>query len=359
MAGSHAAPQASPLGSIRRACFQCFAFVLPVAVLGVPLCLVVAPFSLWPTRTAAFATALLGPVSYAVLYVLCAGLFSLPFQKAIVPGRFPRDLSHPIYVRRRMYGSCWAMVYYFKPIYALCLSIPILKRALFRLFGYRGPTGFTVYPDTWIRDLPLLHLGNGAYVANRATLGTNIALSNGRILVDRIQVDGNAMVGHLAMIAPGAIIGCGAQIGVGAMIAPGAIIGQGAKVGVGSAIGIRCELGEGSLVRPMSTLDHRAIIGADAVVETMSYVGRAAVIGPKISIASGALIRARARILAQTTADAVPSARTAPGEWHASSRPHGAVTAVGAPAIDNGLAEFQRGCKKRLVCLDGGVTVPR
>jgi hypothetical protein len=49
----------------------------------------------------------------------------------------------------------------------------------FRLFGYRGSMKFTVYPDTWIRDLPLLMFGEGAYVSNRATLRTNIVLSNG------------------------------------------------------------------------------------------------------------------------------------------------------------------------------------
>jgi hypothetical protein len=38
---------------------------------------------------------------------------------------------------------------------------------------------FTVYPDSWIRDLPLLPFGQGEYVANPSTIGTNIVLNKG------------------------------------------------------------------------------------------------------------------------------------------------------------------------------------
>jgi hypothetical protein len=69
-----------------------------------------------------------------------------------------------------MYGLCWTSLYYCKPVYHFCLCVPWLKALVFRLFGYRGDLNFTVYPDTWIRDLPLLDFGKGAYISNRATL---------------------------------------------------------------------------------------------------------------------------------------------------------------------------------------------
>jgi hypothetical protein len=124
---------------------------------------------------------LIAPLVYTLCFVLTAGALSLPFQSGIIAGKFPRDLRHPVYRKRRFYGLCWTSVYYFKPLYFLCLTIPWLKWATFRLFGYRGQMDFTIYPDTWIRDLPLLELGRGAYIANRATLGTNIPLSNGKV----------------------------------------------------------------------------------------------------------------------------------------------------------------------------------
>ena len=73
---------------------------------------------------------------------------------------------------------CWTSLYYCAPAYYLCLSLRPLKALAFRLLGHRGSLDFKVDPDTWIRDLPLRDLGPGAYVSNRATLGTNMVLSN-------------------------------------------------------------------------------------------------------------------------------------------------------------------------------------
>ena len=62
-----------------------------------------------------------------------------------------------------------------------------------RLFGYKGSLDVTIYPDAWLRDLPLLDLSPGAYVANRATMGTNMVRPDGTILVDRITVGAGAV----------------------------------------------------------------------------------------------------------------------------------------------------------------------
>jgi len=142
------------------------------------------------------------PMEWSMCFVVVAGLLSLPHQFAVKPGKFRRDVSDPRYFHRRLYGLCWTAVYYNKPVYFLCLSIPSLKWLMFRIFGYRGSMDFTVYPDTWIRDLPLLTFEPGAYVSNRATLGTNIVLSNGFLLVNAITLGSNSLVGHLAMLAP-------------------------------------------------------------------------------------------------------------------------------------------------------------
>lgn len=89
-----------------------------------------------------------------------------------------RALSCQQYVDRRLYGLCWSCLYYFTPIYYLVLSIPILKHIVFRAFGYKGSLNITLYADTWIRDLPLLEIGKGVYIANKATIGTNMPLIN-------------------------------------------------------------------------------------------------------------------------------------------------------------------------------------
>lgn len=200
------------------------------------------------------------PLGYATLFMLVAAAISRPYQRAIVPGKFPRDLSHPVYRARRIYGLCWTSVYYHKPVYYLMLTIPALRKLMFRAFGYRGQLDFTVYPDTWIRDLPLLDLGAAAYLANRATLGTNMALSNGTCFVDRIRVGAGATVGHLAVLAPGATIG------------------DRAEVGATTVVGIGVRVGERANLQPCAGINHAARIGDGATVGSAAYVGAAAIV---------------------------------------------------------------------------------
>src|SRR5579872_2324997 len=180
----------------------------------------------------------LAPFAYAVVFVAVAGLLSIPHQRGIVPGKFPRTLTNPVYRDRRLYGLCWTSVYYFKPVYYLCVTVPALKAFTFRLFGYRGNLDFTIYADTWVRDLPLLDFGRGAYLGNRATIGSNQCFGD-RILVDRITFEEGSELGHLAMVSPGVYVGKGAEIGAGAGVGLRAKIG--AYSNIGPCSGIRSE----------------------------------------------------------------------------------------------------------------------
>jgi acetyltransferase-like isoleucine patch superfamily enzyme len=242
--------------SARRAAFICAAVLLSICIFGIPLTVTIIALLLAWTQSLAFGivTSLAVPIVFPFLFAVVAGLLSTPFQPSVRPGVFPRDPADRDYAFRRLYGLCWTSVYYFTPVYSICLSIPLLKRILFRLFGYAGPMQFTIYPDSWIRDLPLLHFENGAYISNKATLGTNIALNDGTILVDRITVGRNAMVGHLSMIAPGVALS------------------DAAEVGAGCSLGLRCKVLERAVIQPSCSISHNVIIGSGAHIGAMSYV---------------------------------------------------------------------------------------
>lgn len=227
----------------------------------------------WPTLAL-----LMCPFLYSLAFALVAGLLSIPHQRGIIPGRFPRTVSNNVYFHRRLYGLCWTALFYFKPVYYLVLMIDPLRRCVFRIFGYRGSLNFTVYPDTWIRDLPLLKLGNGAYISNRATLGTNLVLTNGRILSDFITVEDGACVGHMSMLAPGVHVG------------------RKAEVGVGCGIGIQTRIGDNAKVGPTSVLEHAVHIGAGTMVGTMAFIGSGSNVGPNLSIPAASLIPSRSRV---------------------------------------------------------------
>lgn len=223
--------------------------------------------------------AVLLPGLWTMASVTIAGVLSIPHQFSVQPGKFRRDVCDRLYFHRRVYGLCWTALYYNKPVYFVCLSVPFLKWMTFRLFGYRGSMKFTVYPDTWIRDLPLLHFEDGVYVSNRATLGTNIVLSNGFLLVDQITLGAKSLVGHLAMIAPGVEMESGAE------------------VAVGGGIGIRARLGAKSFVGPCSVIEHGVRLGAHAAVGAHSYIGSGSVIPDEMRLPAGSIIAPRTRII--------------------------------------------------------------
>jgi acetyltransferase-like isoleucine patch superfamily enzyme len=225
----------------------------------------------------------------ALTFAFTCALLSWPTRGAIVAGRFPRDLGHAVYGPRRLYALCWTSLCYCGPIYHAVLAIPFLKWAIFRLFGYRGSLNVQIYPDTWIRDLPLLDIEDGAYLSNKATIGTNMCLASGDVLVERIRIGSGAMVGHLVMLGPGCRIAENAEIGVGAavgshvligrqarvggrsMIHHGARIGAGAQIGVGAYVGVRVTIGDGVIIPPGVVIPDRARIRTQD--ELAQYVG--------------------------------------------------------------------------------------
>lgn len=269
---------------MRKILFSILVPLYLLAIFGLPLaacaalCLTVTH---WLLRVAVIVAT---PLLYSISYVLIAATFGWLHHRAIVAGRFPRSVAHPVYFHRRLYGLCWTAVYYFVPVYHMALSLPLLKTALFRLFGYKGDMEFTTYPDTWIRDLPLLRLGKGVYLSNKATIGTNIALPDGSILVEPVTVGDGALVGHLAMLAPGVEIG------------------KGAEVGVGVSIGLKTSIGDGAKINPGCSIEHGVKIGARVRVGAVTYIGSAVSIAPNIVIPGGVTIPSRTRITTQEEA---------------------------------------------------------
>lgn len=209
----------------------------------------------------------LSPVIFLSVYCGVCIAFARLTHAAIIPGKFPRTITDPVYGPRRIFGTMWTAIYYNKPLYWLLLSTDTTKKILFRAFGYKGPMDFTTYPDTWIRDIPLLKLGSKAYLANRATLGTNIVMANGLIAVDAITVGDNSVVGHLC------IVGMGAKIGANT------------EFGLSSATGIRVHIGDNVHISPRCDLNHGCYIGNGVKIGSSSYVGvKAQINGENIDI---------------------------------------------------------------------------
>lgn len=194
-------------------------------------------------------------LSFLFVFPVLLGLLSMPFHGAIRKGRFKRDLSDDAYYGRACYGRLWTSLFYSGPIYQVFLGIRPYRNFVLRLFGMKGPLEFTVFPDTWIRDLPVLSVSDGAYMANKSTIGTNICLKDNFTLVDGIKFGQNAMVGHMAVIGPGCKINSGSELGVS------------------STLGIRVSIAENSSIGALVAVNHGSSLGQRINVGTRAYIG--------------------------------------------------------------------------------------
>jgi len=208
-----------------------------------------------------------------ILFVTIAGLFSIPAQKAIIRGKFSREAKDKFFFWHKIYTICWSQVFFCKPVYFVCLKVPVLRKLLFKIFGYRGDsTNFLIDHHTWIRDLPVISIGKNVEISSGVTLGTNVSLSAGHFLVDQIKIGKKSFIGSEAVIAPGNLLA------------------DEVKIAKECTLGIRCWIDQKSSIEQGSVLSHGVIVGAEADIGTSSYVGLKAKIGTSVKIPSGSNI---------------------------------------------------------------------
>lgn len=279
-----------------------------------------ASVSAWAVRefSAAHGVALAGvaamPLVFGVSFVAIAGAIARTAKGGIVAGQFPRRPDHPIYALRRVYGAAWTQLYYFRPLYAAVLAVPPLRALAFRMFGYTGSLKIVVYPDSWIRDLPLLDVGRGVYIGNRCVLGTNICLNDGTIVTGKVTLEDDVMIGHLA------IVGTFNRIG------------RGSTIGVRASLGFAVVLGERVEIGPECAVSHRVRIGNDVRVGTRCHIGERASISSGLIVPNGVTIPDGMTVSSQSQIDVLARSVAMAGTAEAASgtgvaRPEG-VTAL-------------------------------
>ena len=226
------------------------------------------------------------PAAYVI--VLCAGAVAVarPVAGRIQEGRFQRSPADRDYLARRVHGAAWTTLFYCKPVLSLVLGSRPLRGLVLRGFGYRGSLDVTLYPDTWVRDLPLLDLADGVYVSNRATLGTNV-VDGARILVSGIKLGERSVVGHLALVGGGLVAGADVAIGQGA------------------AVGFRVRIGDGTYVGPCAQVGHASRRGERVVLGHGVGLGDRCRIADGLSLPDGLLVPAGTRLRRQADVDAL------------------------------------------------------
>lgn len=180
------------------------------------------------------------------------------FQEAvhrIRPGRFHRHQNDTDYAARIQYTTSLRAFVYNPMVLNIIFCNEELKKLFFRTFGYPGALNFTIYPNCWLRDLPLLDIGKGAYLADGIVLGTNQVSTDQQFVTvgpitigERSIFDQACMIGYHTVVGADCIIGIRCAIGIKCSIGDQTHIGEVVNIGHGSRIGRDVSIGQASVI---------------------------------------------------------------------------------------------------------------
>ncbi len=158
------------------------------------------------------------------------------------------------------------------------LSEPELKELFFRTFGYTGNLNFTIYPSAWLRDLPLLDIGENAYLGDGILLGTNqVSRDQKHIKVGRIKIGSSVIFDQRCMI------GLDSSVGDDCII------------GIDTAIGLWCNIGSRVHVNARCSINHRCTIGDDVTLGYHVFLGLGAVVDSGVELPDKTHVPAHSR----------------------------------------------------------------
>lgn len=191
----------------------------------------------------------------------------------IKTGRFPRASEYPIYKSRIVYTKELRSYVYNPALMNAILLEEDLKALFFRTFGYKGQLDFTIYPQAWLRDLPLLDFGQGVYLADNIILGTNqVSLDQQLITVGPIKIGARTITDQ--------------NVGIGYKTS----IGKDCVIGFRSSIGIKCTIFDAVNIGSITTIGHGTQLGKNVVVGNNCSIGDLCIIEDDVKIPFGTSI---------------------------------------------------------------------
>ncbi len=199
----------------------------------------------------------------------------------IAPGKFERLNDNPDYVSRLRYTEVLREYVYDPALMNLILTDPALKMSFFRCFGYKGQMEFTIYPNAWIRDLPLLDIGKGAYLGDGIVLGTNqVSIDQKFINVNTIKIGANTIfdqrgaVGYETEIGSNCSLRFDVAIGIKCTIGDNTSVGEKSFIGHGTKIGSQVVVGQGCSIGNMCIIDDDITLDLATTLPAFSHVSK-------------------------------------------------------------------------------------
>ena len=185
----------------------------------------------------------------------------------IKPGAFLHQTENQDYRDRLTYTKAFRKFAYNPAVLNEIFSDSELKEKFFRTFGYKGALDFTIYPNCWLRDLPMLDIGSGSYLADGILLGTNQVSTDQKVL----KV-GKITIGERCVFDQQCKVGYNSRIGNDCII------------GIQTAIGLKCKMGNNVKVGEATTIRHSVTIGDDVTIGAETQIGNFVIIDEGVEV---------------------------------------------------------------------------
>ncbi len=191
----------------------------------------------------------------------------------IKDGKFERNPDDKDYKDRISYTMELRNFIYNPAVLNIIFTDQELKTKFFRAFGYQGKVNFTIYPKCWLRDLPLLDIGENVYLGDNILLGTNMVTPDQKsILVGSIKIGDNCIFNQGCSVGGKTTIGRDAVIGFEVGIGFRNTIGQEAKIGERTTIGHGNRIGDNVTIGYLSKIGHFCVIEDGVVLDEMTEI---------------------------------------------------------------------------------------
>ena len=191
----------------------------------------------------------------------------------IKAGRFPRRPEHPVYKDRLYYTQALRAYLYNPALLNIIFSDAPLKTLFFRTFGYQGPMDFTIYPNVWLRDLPLLHFGERVYLGDGLLLGTNqVSIDQARLTVGPISIGADTVLDQQVALGYSSHIGASCHLGFRA------------------GLGIHCVVGDNSKIEETVVIGHGVQLGQSVTVKQRAHIGNMSVVDDGLTVEASQIV---------------------------------------------------------------------
>jgi acetyltransferase-like isoleucine patch superfamily enzyme len=191
----------------------------------------------------------------------------------IKAGKFERDRNDKDYNDRIVYTQELRNFIYNPAVLNVIFGEQELKEKFFRAFGYKGTVNFTIYPKCWLRDLPLLDIGNNVYLGDNILLGTNqVTPDQKTLVVGKIKIGDDCIFNQGCSVGGKTTIGNACIIGFETAIGFGNRMGNEIKIGERSTIGHCNKIGDNVTIGYMSKIGHFCIIEEGVEIDEMAEI---------------------------------------------------------------------------------------